>query len=454
MSIRRFFIAVSIAALLFGYQAARAADSTKPTTRASATTQSSEIPAPTRITLKVDHGSGIDAMQQLFRLANLPTETVITAHFGWRVEDMPVTVDLVDQPFCIALLELCRQTRLEPAQSPAPDRPTRWMMRSPFAQQPGRPARPTTRKRSVQSAINPTSQPTSGPTSRPNSRPRKMVAGNGVMLNGPGPSWVDAPAFVAGPLVLVPADIRRASWVDLDAGGAPTRDMNLNVRVLRDPALRLFAIADRLDIDEARDDQGRSLIRPGKPPEPTRPHSLSDSERSIWNVVAPLAYPSEGAKSIALLRGHLNATIVTRSEPIELLDEKGVLIPGQRKAGDVQFTIHKLEESGDGSQLSFTIQGGDGEAGSSPEAWDAIRALVHGDAFKVTDAAGRLYWINSQVHSYQQNQFYTGFIHFRPYQAFGDDAKAAKMPTKITWNVPAEIQDVSIPVELKNLPLP
>src|SRR5690242_14081025 len=79
----------------------------------SATTQSSEVPGPTRVTLKLDHVPAIDAFNQLFAQAGVvPDNVKRQPELERQLRDAKVTTNLVDEPYLLALLELCKQANV------------------------------------------------------------------------------------------------------------------------------------------------------------------------------------------------------------------------------------------------------------------------------------------------------------------------------------------------------
>src|SRR5439155_7223735 len=81
---------------------------------APATTQSlGDAPAPTRVTLHFDGTPAKDALEQLLKQAGLSTATASESVMK-SLGDLKITADFTDQPFMLALKELCRQAYLEP----------------------------------------------------------------------------------------------------------------------------------------------------------------------------------------------------------------------------------------------------------------------------------------------------------------------------------------------------
>src|SRR5438876_2814873 len=119
------------------------------TTRPATTQATVELPAPTRVTLKLDHTPAVDALRSLFEQGGIASDTILNDDFAQQMADVTVTADLVDQPFMVALLEICRQSWLEPQFSAAPDRPLVLAIRRPRMNVPRQPRPPASTTRST-----------------------------------------------------------------------------------------------------------------------------------------------------------------------------------------------------------------------------------------------------------------------------------------------------------------
>src|SRR5262249_16704452 len=146
----------------------------------------------------LNHATARDAFEKLYAQAHLSLETLSNQALD-RVGQASVTLDMTDQPFLVALMEVCRQTRVEPDLG-------------------GRRGYPL-------SAVRP---------SKPGSTP----------------SWVDFPGLVVGPFLFVPKRIYMAS-------GFTCR---LDIVGMIDPCVGSHETPNVLIIDAAEDDKGCSLL--------------------------------------------------------------------------------------------------------------------------------------------------------------------------------------------------
>lgn len=379
--------------------------------------------APTLVTMKCDRVPATQALRELFAKADVPIAGIDSPRFADRLAGVDVSLDVADQPFNSVAIDLFRQAGLEPMQWPTAGHPTGFTIR-----------------------------PTTKPTTQ-KQRPLANVS-NGVRLSAAGPTWFDAPICSAGPFTLVAQSARRSSQWDFENNAAPgpQRELTVSFRVVHDPRIRLFAIADHIDVDEAKDEHSQSLLSPTHH-EPATARPINNVEATMWDLQAVLAYPKSDARKLALLRGHLKATIITRDEAVDFLDDAGKPIPSGNANG-LTFTTGSFDVSGDASVLHVTFEDPSGGHNHDANAWEAMRAQVIRDAFTASDGKGGYYWITPMLTAWRENKFWDIQIRCVPFQAFRDDAKPPVKPSKLTWHVPVDVEDVTVPVEIKDLPLP
>lgn len=398
------------------------------------------LPEPTRITLTLEDATIQDALRRLLEAAQLPAQDPLDPQAARMLEGVNVSATIVDQPFVLAMIEICRQAGLEPIFTGNPARPVAFMVRNPpprgFTPHHSHPAttRPTAATRATTRAT----------TTRAATRPPPVVIPRAPAHRNP--TWLDGPMTASGPFVIVPQSATRTSSANLETGES-ARELRLNLTVIPDPALRLFGLAPQLTVDTATDDAGQSLLAPGDPQQRTaRP---LERLGPMLAVAVPLRYPDRPRGTLATLRGQLNFTHVTRFEPVEILKDAQA-VPGELTAGPMRFTIGPAQETGDGMQLPIKIT----QPFNGTNAWDEIRATARGDHFRVSDPSGATYIVETHIHSVLSD-CYQGTIHVRlPHGPWPRDLKAPKTPARMVWEVPIELTDLSLPIELGKLPLP
>ena len=203
------------------------------------------LPEPTRVTLALRGVEPRVAFQKLFEQAKFPPNDASTFGFEYSAS-RKVTLDVTDEPFLLAMLELCRQGAMEPGTYNMGETGMSFHTRMMEFHTPSGPTtlglmRGSTTQRGAMGAIHPTTRAT------------------------PEPSWVDAPAVASGPFAFVPREFEQRNWINigshLDHG--PNEMCNLVINVLRE--IRSCALPSAASQFDGRHCRGRArTIHPGE----------------------------------------------------------------------------------------------------------------------------------------------------------------------------------------------
>lgn len=366
-------------------------------------TEAAGLARETRVAVHARQTPVREVLTNLLRDGGLPTFAADKQDLAPAAGDVRISCDLVDQPFMLALKKVCQIAYLEPTYD-------------------GAEARPLQR---IQFAV----------------RRQDKAATR--------PSWVDAPAYSHGPLTFVVLDATRVSDTNSDSPDAPAnRRLLLHLLALADPRVRLIRVGSTLEIDEATDERGLSLLGP-KPAERPAPGLVRDQGRWSWDITSqPMLYPPADTRKIALLRGRLRATIVTRVEKIAF-DDLTKPIEGERTVGGIRMRFGNVEPNG--VRLAATVY-----RDSLPDAqWEEVRVGFNSEFVHATDEQGREFAASVQINPIGQNDAYQGPILFRPpHWTPKDKRPQPTRPTKLVIDFPTEVDDVDVPVEFSDLPLP
>ncbi len=400
-------VAVIVALLMQGALIAADADSAaKPAASAAGSPAAKAAGLAAALTLVSVHAHDTptrDVLNVLLRDGGLPTAAADKQHLSPAAGSVRVTCDLVDQPFMLAMKEVCRLAYLEPVYDGAEARP---LQRVQFAVR--RADKATTR-----------------------------------------PSWVDAPACSHGPITFVALDATRISDTNLDPPDAPpNRRLQLHLLALADPRVRLVRIGSTLEIDQASDERGLSLLGP-KPGDRPAADLVRDQGRWSWEITTqPMLYPPADSHTIALLRGRLRATVVTKVEKIAF-DDLARPIEGERTVGGIRMRFGNVD--GNGTRLALTVY-----RDNLPDPqWDEVRVGFNSEFVHATDAQGREFAASVQINPIGRNDAYQGPIIFRPPRwTPKEKLPPPTRPTKLVIDFPTEVEDIDVPAEFKDLPLP
>lgn len=260
-----------------------------------------------------------------------------------------------------------------------------------------------------------------------------------------GASFSKRPHVIIGPFMLVANSISRNRTVDLANPSAITDNTNIQLSVMCEPRIRVGQIS-QFAISEAVDENGLSLLNAN--PNMMRMDSMSDVSRTwMFQSNANLVVPANAGKRIATLKGSLLLNVFTRMETFE--------VPDLGKAADVSKVI---------GGTKYTLQ--QAQPGKQADTWD-VSLLVTQEklldvgprqvgyaavqASQLLDADGNAWQPGGAGGSGS-----TGNMTYKMtyYGNRGGGEKKPGVPVKFVMELPAEVKEVRIPVEFKDLPLP
>jgi hypothetical protein len=248
------------------------------------------------------------------------------------------------------------------------------------------------------------------------------------------------PGVVSGAFYITPTRASRSQSVEYGNAQDPAPQFSMNLSVYPDPKLKVLRGSYQLDVKEAVDDLGHSLVAPGKA------SGTSSSGGFRHDMTVPLVYaPGTGSK-LARLNGTAQFTVLVKSESWIVADALKV----NQATHDTPFgkcIIKQLtRKSTDQYQLEVLFEG---------RANDSMAAV-----------AGDVSGLQRNIRLLDAND--------RPWQAYGGGstsdgthtecrlifmrnrgpADAPGEPAKLIWEIPLQTREMTVTVELKDLLLP
>jgi hypothetical protein len=263
-------------------------------------------------------------------------------------------------------------------------------------------------------------------------------------------SWVDGNfACLQGGFLIVPTQAVRTSATPTSAlDEPPVQRLQIDFDTMVDPKITVYAMSSMIEIEAADDGDGTSLIRE-EPARLREPSYNDDAQRWQWSTSVTLAYPSKPRATLALFRGKIAASVVTRTDTISL-DDIGKGAIGERKLGDMTFVFGEMKESRPGhSRIDVTVTAKDTDDNALRE----LRQLLSNRAMvQATDASGQRISVGMVLN--KSGGALQGYLEFYSTKPLVRGKREVAKPAKIAWQVPTEVNDVVIPVEFRDLPLP
>ena len=254
-----------------------------------------------------------------------------------------------------------------------------------------------------------------------------------------------AAASINGPFLTVLTNLERVNTLDMSEPEKTTRNINIQLYTFAEPKARPTSYSYQPVIDEAVDDNGNSMMPTG----PRQEH-MQSSRGSRWYGHVSRPYPTTNpGKRIAKLRGHFDAKVQLQSEPVEIADPLKARDVVKTVAGK-KITFKSMTSSGSGggnyiAQIAFHRGENEDPQAFQQNAWNTESVV------KVTDAAKGRYQVWAGGGSGGTDEVTK---HFQISRRSGSQAAGGSEPNKLVIEVPTATQDVDIPFELVDLPLP
>jgi len=240
-------------------------------------------------------------------------------------------------------------------------------------------------------------------------------------VNGQLP-WIMADRF------LVTADTRYRSGTD---------SIMVNLSLWADPKVRVLAGSYYLELQEAVDENGKSIAG-------AQPTSGVTRTGSRWQhrMICRLTVKEGESRRIARLRGLARLRIMSKWERWQVGDVLKIANVS-RDFPDARCTINRVQANGQNYQVLITIQGKAVQPGLAN-----LQPFNPRESIELQDASGQAFLASSlSGRGGNGSMEYTLQFRARPGADFGE-------PAKLIWTVPVETEDIQVPIDFRNLALP
>jgi hypothetical protein len=276
-------------------------------------------------------------------------------------------------------------------------------------------------------------------------RPSVMLP-DGIEL-APNPFWAKRPwRSVPGGLVVFES-AERLSDRDARVVRDPRRRIRLRFEFYPDPAYRGLTHTHYLNITEAIDEHGQSLVS-----KDNLAQSVSSGNGTFSFEAAVAQSPdAKMATRLVSLQATAGLLVQTKGARIEV-DHIAAAREVVRSAAGVKLTVHSCDRIAGGWSVSVSAE----RAGMSPREWELARELFFPLGPRLLDDKGRSEtWVlqgKGEDRKVGPDRV-DGPVRFLHTEGPGAAARALA-PANFIWDLPAETKALEIPIELKDLPLP
>lgn len=281
---------------------------------------------------------------------------------------------------------------------------------------------------------------------------RNAGGGQRVGLNQYNNPWGKHPICVTDLFMITANNINRSSYINLgnpeaNRNNAAGDSVSMSFTVFADPKLRLGPVNSQLKVEEAKDENGLSLLRPGS--DNQYYGGYREAQRgSVWQANANFIRPENAGQRIASLKGTLQATIYTKVEKWEvadILNAKDI----SKTYGAVTYGIKKVTNNGNNGytvELTMSTTAPVNNFGNSNS--------IDTTSAQLLDADGKIYLANGWGGG-SDGRVITRSLQFTPMNRYnGNEDDKPGEPVKFVMEIPTATKDVTIPVTFTDLPLP
>lgn len=271
------------------------------------------------------------------------------------------------------------------------------------------------------------------------------LSGGKIVLtrNVGGPARPDGVSVVAGPFLVVATGINYTRSKSFAGHGEQSR-FGMNISVLPEPKLNVLRAAGTVEVEQATDDRGNSLL-PKAESSPRFWGGLGGGGGyGGWTLYLPLQYPRNIGTRIAKLKGSTRFIVQLESEKLEIADVAS-LKPTTRLVHHVRATFQEMKQVGEAWQLRVHV---DRPPFGDPDWQQFIEGAQ--TRMKVLDADGNALDRRGTTTSINNATFDMTLDYARNNRP---DGRLVGPPTRIEWDVPTKTREVTVPIEFHDLPL-
>ena len=239
-----------------------------------------------------------------------------------------------------------------------------------------------------------------------------------------------------------------AFLVSADAIGYRSR-LNVELAVYAEPKVVVVRVGD-FKLDRAEDDQGRPLLplttrRPGGRPWFGRGGFGRFAESGPRRIVLPYKSPTGDVTKISHFQGSIAVLAQAGTQMWEIADPL-TLTPQTRVVGTLPVTLQRFsaKRSGKGYELEALIASDLTDTAGRDQVLDSMRSRL-----RLLDSEGRPFRTGDldATRTSEGTQVTADF-------SFPDPQKVQiGPPTRLTWEIPAELRKVVIPFDFKDIPI-
>jgi hypothetical protein len=267
-------------------------------------------------------------------------------------------------------------------------------------------------------------------------------SGAGMRLMQAGGMQIQGVSQIDGPFLVVANQITYSRTRNFGQGQGEQTSFGMSLTVYAEPKLIVLRSSGTINLDKAIDDHGNSLV-----PEAGAQRMFFGGFNGMggFNVYSPLKYPTKNpGRRITSFKGSTTLVLQTGVEKLDIPDLMHVKeLP--RLVNGMQVTFIDMKKNNDAWQLRLRIP----QPNFGGQEWQQLMDGVQ-NRLQVLDANGASLDHRGMSTSGNNNSIDLTLEFARSTQP---DGRNSGDPARLVWEVPTSSKEVSVPIDLKDLPL-
>jgi hypothetical protein len=265
--------------------------------------------------------------------------------------------------------------------------------------------------------------------------------------------WANKPTVLSGPLMIRANRLVRVSTAHLKRPVDVTEEFNISLVAFAEPKLKVLDYSSSLKLLEVVDERGNSLIPPPDRNAPANVDVFGNSREgntSHWEIGASLHHPKGSGKRIVRFRASTTLMVQTGSAALEL--PLAGSNEATRNVGPLRVTVRNL----DASRCELTVY----RDGRDDADWYQVRMQLNASEARLLDDKDRVVARSqSSMDADESPDSQRMDLRLRLVKEGVEEGKergkkGTSEAAKLVWTFPTETRELTVPFELKDLPIP
>lgn len=227
------------------------------------------------------------------------------------------------------------------------------------------------------------------------------------------------------------------------------QQLNIQFNMFVDPKLRLSRLSTEVRFSELKDESGLSLLPENYKTQHNGGGRYESPREMTYQISSGVALPANAGKKIAILKGAIEAVVLKKSEKWivkDITNADNVV----KDFGSCTYTIKKVTKDSGGSSYRVEIsrEGGSSDVEGTPD----MVSPNNGNVI-LRDSKGHIWKCNGWGGG-NNTQTWNFYLEQNGSRSVNTTSETKPTPEQLEMEVPVEVENIVVPIEFKNIPLP